>query len=76
MELYHEDALGSWFLCIEHTSKISEDYAGLIYRQTNSHSYRHPDTAIVTKTRNSLAIFWPLKLLLTFLLRIIPLIQT
>ena len=54
--LHHEDALGSWFLFIEHTSKVSEDYAGLICRQTNSHSYKHPDTAIVTKTRNSLAV--------------------
>ena len=54
--LHHEDALGSWFLFIEHTSKVSEDYAGLIRRQTDSTSYKHPDTAIVTKTRNSLAV--------------------
>ena len=47
--LSHEDALGSWFLFIEHTSKVSEDYAGSIYRQTDSTSYKHPDTAIVTK---------------------------
>ena len=30
--LSHEDALGSWFLFIEHTSKVSEDYAGSICR--------------------------------------------
>ena len=54
--LRHEDALGSWFLFIEHTSKVSEDYAGSICRKTDSYSYKHPDTAIVTKTRNSLAI--------------------
>ena len=53
--LHHEDALGSWFLFIEHTSKVSEDYTGSIRRQTNSASYKHPDTAIVTKARNSLA---------------------
>ena len=52
----HEDALGSWFLFIEHTSKVSEDYAGSICRQTDSHSYKHPDTAFVTKTRNSLTV--------------------
>ena len=34
--LRHEDALGSWFLFIEHTSKVSEDYAGSIRRQTDS----------------------------------------
>ena len=28
-----EDALGSWFLFIEHASKVSEDYAGSIRRQ-------------------------------------------
>ena len=54
--LRHEDALGSWFLFIEHTSKVSEDYAWSIRRQTDSTSYKHPDTAIVTKTRNSLAV--------------------
>ena len=54
--LHHEDALGSWFLFIEHTSKVSEDYTGSIRRQTDSTSYKHPDTAIVTKTRNSLAV--------------------
>ena len=54
--LRHEDALGSWFLFIEHTSKVSEDYAGSIRRQTDSSSYKHPDTAIATKTRNSLAV--------------------
>ena len=54
--LRHEDALGSWFLFIEHTSKVSEDYAGSICRQNDSTSYKHPDTAIVTKTRNSLAV--------------------
>ena len=32
----HEDALGSWFLFIEHTSRVSEDYAGSIRRQTDS----------------------------------------
>ena len=52
----HEDILGSWFLFIEHTSKVSEDYAGSIRRQTESISYKHPNTAIVTKTRNSLAV--------------------
>ena len=50
--LRHEDALGSWFLFIEQTSKVSEDYAGSIRRQTESTSYKHPDKAIVTKTRN------------------------
>ena len=54
--LRHEDPLGSWFLFIEHTSKVSEDYGGSICRQTDSHSYKHPDTAIVTKTWNSLAV--------------------
>ena len=55
--LRHEDALGSWFLFIEHTSiKVSENYAGSICRQTDSHSYKHPDTAIVIKTKNSLAV--------------------
>ena len=54
--LCHEDALGSWFLFIDHTSKVSEDYAGSIRRQSDSSSYKHPDTAIVTKTRNSLAV--------------------
>ena len=54
--LRHEDALGPWFLFIEHTSKVSEDYARPIRRQTDSTSYKHPDTAIVTKTRNSLAV--------------------
>ena len=54
--LCHEDALGSWFLFIEHTSKVSEDYAGSIRRQTDSTSYKHPDTAIVTMTRNPLAV--------------------
>ena len=54
--LHHEDAHGSWFLFIEHTSKVSEDYTGSIRRQTDSTSYKHPDTAIVTKTRNSLAV--------------------
>ena len=54
--LRHEDALGSWFLFIEHTGKVSEDYAGSICRQTDSHSYKHPDTAIVIKTRNSLTV--------------------
>ena len=54
--LRHEDALESWFLFIENTSKVSEDYAGSICRQTDSHSYKHPDTAIVTKTRNSLDV--------------------
>ena len=54
--LRHEDALGSWFLSIEHTSKVSENYAASIRRQTDSKSYKHPDTAIVTKTRNSLAV--------------------
>ena len=33
--LRHEDALGSWFLFIENTSKVSEDYAGSICRQTD-----------------------------------------
>ena len=54
--LRHEDALGSWFLFIEHTSKVSEDYSGSIRRQTDSTSYKHPDTAIVIKTRNYLAV--------------------
>ena len=54
--LRHEDALGSWFLSIEHTRKVSEDYAGSIRRQTDSTSYKHPDTAIVTNARNSLAV--------------------
>ena len=54
--LHHEDALGSWFLFIKHTSKVSEDYTGSIRRQTVSTSYKHSDTAIVTKTRNSLAV--------------------
>ena len=54
--LRHGNAIGSWFLFIEHTSKVSEDYAGSIRRQTGSTSYKHPDTAIVTKTRNSLAV--------------------
>ena len=54
--LRHEDALGSWFLFIEHTSKVSEDYAGSIRRQTDSTSYKHPDTGIVTKTRSSLVV--------------------
>ena len=54
--LRHEDALGSWFLFIEHTSKVNEDFTGSICRQTDSHSYKHPDTAIVTKTRKSLAV--------------------
>ena len=30
--LCHEDALGPWFLFIEHTSNVSEDYAGSIRR--------------------------------------------
>ena len=34
--LRHGNALGSWFLFIEHTSKVSEDYAGSIRRQTDS----------------------------------------
>ena len=46
--LRHEDALRSWFLFIEHTSKVSEDYAGSIRRQTDSTSYKHPDTPLVT----------------------------
>ena len=54
--LRHEDALGFWFLFIEHTSKVSEDYAGSICRQIDSHSYKHPDTAIVIKTSNSLVV--------------------
>ena len=54
--LRHEDALCSWFLFKEHTSKVSEDYAGSIRRQTDSSSYKHPDTAIATKTKNSLAV--------------------
>ena len=54
--LRHEDALGPWFLFIEHTSKVGENYAASIRRQTDSKSYKHPDTAIVTKTRNSLAV--------------------
>ena len=54
--LRHEDVLRSWFLFIDHTSKVSEDYAGSIRRQTDSTSYKHPDTAIVTRTRNSLAV--------------------
>ena len=54
--LCYEDALGSWFLFIEHASKVSEDYAGSIRRQTGSSSYKHPDTAIAAKTRNSLAV--------------------
>ena len=37
-------------------SKVGEDYAGSIHRQTNSSSYKHPDTAIAAKTRNSLAV--------------------
>ena len=41
--LLHEDALGSWFLFIEHISKVSEDYAGSIRRQTDSTSYKHPE---------------------------------
>ena len=69
--LYHEDALGSWFLFIEHTSKVSEDYAGSICRQTDSTSYKHPDTAMSYRHKDQ-----PLKLLLTFLRRIILLIQT
>ena len=44
------------FSFIEHTSKASEDYAGSIRRQTDSSSYKHPDTAIATKTRNTLAV--------------------
>ena len=51
--LCHEDALGSWFLFIEHASKVS---AGSIRRQTDSSSFKHPDTAIAAKTRNSLAV--------------------
>ena len=43
--LCYEDAFGSWFLFIEHVSKVSEDYAGSIRRQTDSSSYKHPDTA-------------------------------
>ena len=35
---------------------MSEDYAGSIRRQTDSSSYKHPDTAIATKTRNTLAV--------------------
>ena len=54
--LRHEDALGSWFLFIEHTSKVSEDYVRSIRRQTDSASYKHPDTAIVIKTRNYLSV--------------------
>ena len=54
--LCYEDALGSWFLFIEHASKVSEDYAGSIRRQTGSSSYKHPDIAIAAKTRNSLAV--------------------
>ena len=54
--LRHEDTLGSWFLFIEHTSKVSADYAGSIRRQADSTSYKHPDTAIVIKTRNHLAV--------------------
>ena len=54
--LRHEDALGSFLLFIEHTSKVSEDYVGSIRRQTDSSSCKHPDTAIATKTRNSLAV--------------------
>ena len=54
--LCYEDSLGSWFLFIEHASKVSEDYAGSIRRQTDSSSYKHPDTAIAAKTRNSLAV--------------------
>ena len=49
--LHHEDALGSWFLFIKHTSKVSGDYTGSIRRQTDSTTYKHPDTAILTKTR-------------------------
>ena len=56
--LCQEDALGSRlpFILIEHISKVSEDYAGLIRRQTDSSSYKHPDTAFATKTRKSLAV--------------------
>ena len=70
--LRHEDAFGSWFLFIEHTSKVSEDYAGSICRQTDSHSYKHPDTAIVTNTRNSLAV----ETIIDFIEENSPLIQT
>ena len=48
--LRHEDALESWFLFIDHTSKVSEDYAGSI--QTDSSNCKHPDTAITAKARN------------------------
>ena len=41
---------------MEHTSKVSDDYAGSIRRQTDSTSYKHPDAAIVIKTRNHLAV--------------------
>ena len=54
--LRHEDVFWSWFLFIEYTSKASEDYAGSIRRQTDSSSYKHLDTAIATKTRNTLAV--------------------
>ena len=54
--LRHEDALCSWFLFKEHISKVSEDYVGSIRRQTDLSSYKHPDTAIATKTRNYLAV--------------------
>ena len=50
--LCHEDALESWFISIEHTSKVSENSAGSIGRQTHSSSYKHPDIAIAAKTRN------------------------
>ena len=55
--LCYEDTLGSWFLFIEHASKVSEDYyAGSIRRHTDSSSYKHPDTAIAAQTRISLAV--------------------
>ena len=54
--LRHEDALGSWFLFYRAHSKVSEDYAGSIRRQADTTSYKHPNTAIVTKIRNSLAV--------------------
>ena len=50
--LRHEDALESWFLFIDHTSKVNEDYTGSIHRQTDSSNYKHLDTAFTAKARN------------------------
>ena len=67
-----EDALGSWFLFIEHASKVSEDYAGSIRRQLT-----HLATSILIQLSPPRPeILWPLKLLLTFFRRIIFLIRT